>query len=95
MSNKVGTSWEELRVKLLKDPETYSAYKELEPEYEIVSEIIKARIEQNMSQEELAKKIGTRQAHISRLESGDYNPSLKFLKRVAKGLGKQLHISFK
>ena len=41
MGNKVGTSWEELRAKLLQDPETYSAYKELEPEYEIVSEIIK------------------------------------------------------
>lgn len=46
-----------------------------------------------MSQEDLAKRIGTRQENISRLESGSYNPSLRFLKKVAEGLGKKLHIS--
>ena len=95
MSKCLGTSWEELKKELLNDPETYKEYKNLEPEYEIIKEIIKVRIDQNITQKELAKRIGTRQAHISRLESGEYNPSLKFLKRVAKGLGKELHISFK
>jgi transcriptional regulator with XRE-family HTH domain len=33
----------------------------------------------------LADKIGMRQSNISRLESGDYNPSLEFLKKVAGG----------
>ena len=42
----------------------------------------------------LADKIGIKQSNISRLESGNYNPSLAFLKKVAKGLGKELHISF-
>ena len=32
---------------------------------------------------------------ISRLEKGEYNPSLKFLKKLAQGLGKELHIEFK
>ncbi len=47
-----------------------------------------------MTQSELARLIGTKQSNISRLEGGDYNPSLQFLKRVARGLGKELHISF-
>jgi len=91
--NSPSIPWSEVKRRLLKDPETAKAYAEMEPEYEIISEIIKARIEKNMSQEDLAKLIGTRQANISRLESGAYNPSLHFLKKVAQGLGKKLHIS--
>jgi len=85
--------WSEVKSRILKDPETARAYEELEPEYEIISEIIRARIEQNLTQEDLAKRIGTSQANISRLESGNYNPSLRFLKKVARGLGKKIHIS--
>ena len=90
---KPSIPWSEVKNRLLKDPETAKAYEEIEPEYEIISDIIKARIEQNMSQKDLAERIGTRQANISRLESGSYNPSIRFLKKVAKGLGKKLHIS--
>lgn len=57
--------------------------------------ILAARIDQDMTQSELAARIGTHQSNISRLESGNYNPSLEFLKKVARGLGKELHISFK
>lgn len=89
-----GVSWEKLKTELLADPETYQEYKALEPEYELIRQIIKARMEQNMTQSELARLIGTKQSNISRLEGGDYNPSLQFLKRVARGLGKELHISF-
>lgn len=89
-----GVSWENLKKELLADPDTYREYKALEPEYEVIRQIIKARIEQDLTQAELARLIGTKQSNISRLEGGDYNPSLHFLKRVAKGLGKELHISF-
>lgn len=79
----------------MKDPEFKQAYDDLAPEYEIIKALIAARAEQNMTQKELAVKTGLAQSHISRLESGNYNPSLKFLKRVAAGLGKEVHISFK
>jgi DNA-binding XRE family transcriptional regulator len=94
MNKRIGKPFEEVKAEFMKDPEFVKAYKELEPEYEIISQIIKSRIENNLTQEELAKKINTRQSNISRLESGSYNPSLKFLKKLAKGLGKELHISF-
>jgi hypothetical protein len=55
MKNKLVT-WNELKKELLKDSETYKEYKNLEPEYEIINEIIKARINQNISQKELYKK---------------------------------------
>ncbi|CAK7030355.1 MAG: hypothetical protein DELT_02758 [Desulfovibrio sp.] len=77
------------------DPELESEYKALAPEYELVRQIIQARAEQNLTQQELADRIGIKQSNISRLESGTYNPSLDFLKKIASGLGKELHIEFR
>ena len=79
----------------LKDPEFANEYKALEPEYEIIRQVIQSRTEQNITQKELADRIGIKQSNISRLESGNYNPSLEFLKKVANGLGKELHIEFR
>ena len=88
-------TWDKVKGDLLKDPEFAEEVKRLEPEYQIISQLIRARTEQNMTQEELARKIGTKQGNISRLEKGNANPSLQFLKKVARGLGKELLISFK
>ena len=79
----------------LKDPEFAREYKALEPEYEIIRQVIQSRSEQNITQKELADRIGIKQSNISRLESGNYNPSLEFLKKVAAGLGKEVHVEFR
>ncbi len=86
--------FDDLKTELLKDPEVKKAYDALEPEYKIKRMLIEARIEKNLTQKELAELIGTKQANISRLESGTYNPSIKFLQKVAKSLGKELQINF-
>ena len=78
----------------LKNPEIKAEYDKLTPEYEIISAVIKSRLEKGISQTELAKSIGTDQSRISRLEKGTLNPSLDFLKRIAEGLDLELHISF-
>lgn len=78
----------------LKNDEFREEYEKLSPEYDIISAMIKGRNEKGLTQKDLAKIIGTDQARISRLESGNLNPSLEFLKRVANGLGKELKISF-
>ena len=80
---------------MLKDPEFAKEYKALEPEYSIIKQLIQSRSELNLTQKELADKIGIKQSNISRLESGNYNPTLDFLKKVAIGLGKELHIEFR
>ena len=79
----------------LKDPEFAKEYKKLELEYEIKKQIIQSRIEQNLTQKDLADRIGITQSNISRLESGNYNPTLEFLKKIASGLGKEIHIEFR
>lgn len=80
---------------MMKDTEFAKEYKALEPEYEIISQLIQARIDKNLTQKGLSDLTGIPQAHISRLENGNYNPSLAFLKRVANGLGKELHVEFR
>ncbi|MDL2318920.1 helix-turn-helix transcriptional regulator [Eubacteriales bacterium OttesenSCG-928-A19] len=77
------------------DPELKAEYDALGPQYEIVREVLKARIEKKMTQKELADKVNTAQSNISRLESGNYNPSLAFLKKVADALDKDLVVSLK
>ena len=88
-------NFDEFKKQLMQDTEFKKAYDDLEPEYEIIRAMIDGRSELKLSQQELAQRTGINQAHISRLESGNYNPSLKFLKRLAAGLGKEVHISFK
>ena len=84
-----------IKQELMDDVEFKSEYEKLKPRYEVISEIIKARTEQNITQEDLAVRIGTQKSNISRLESGNYNPSLSFLEKVARGLGKEIHIELR
>lgn len=84
----------EVKEFLLQSPEVKQEYDNLKSLYDIKREIIRLRLAQGLSQKDLADKIGTKQSAISRLESGDYNPSLEFLNKVAQALGKELQIKF-
>lgn len=64
----------------------------LTPRYEVVKQLKSARKAQNVTQEVLAERVGTKKSNISRFESGRYNPSLDFLIKVADSLGKQIQI---
>ncbi|MDK2821518.1 MAG: hypothetical protein PWP31_1483 [Clostridia bacterium] len=85
---------EDVKSILLNSPEVKKEYDSLKTLYDIKREIIRLRVEQGLSQKELADKINTKQSAISRLESGEYNPSIEFLAKVANALGKELQITF-
>ena len=85
--------YSELKRKALQDPEIKAEYDRLEPEFAIIDSLIKKRLEKKISQTQLAKRMGTQQSALSRLESGNYNPSLKFLKKIATALDSRLQIS--
>ena len=74
-------------------PEVKEAYDDLAPLYSIIRAEIESRRAAGITQKDLAKRMGTAQANISRFESGNYNPSLAFLQKMAKGLGRTLRIS--
>jgi predicted transcriptional regulator len=80
--------FESFREQQLKKPELKKEYDALEKEFALAREIIELRKRQNLTQKQLAEKIGTSQPAIARLESGSYeNLSLSFLRRVAEALG--------
>lgn len=92
---KAGMRFSVVREQLMKDEEFKGEYEKLKPRYEVISQIIKARNAQNVTQEELALRAGTQKSNISRFESGAYNPSLDFLVKIAKCLGKEVQIQIK
>ncbi len=53
-----------------------------------------ARIELDMSQEDLAKKVGVTRQTIGAIESGSYNPTLKLCTEICRATGKTLNDLF-
>lgn len=86
--------WKTHRAELLKDPEVKKALKESRLEYEIARSVIRGRIEQGLTQAQLAHKLKTRQSVISRVENAKTVPSLSFLKRLAVALNTSLLVKF-
>ena len=94
MSKRVIYTFQDHLKESLKDPEFKKAWEESEAEYLLAKELINARLKQNLSQRDLAKKVKTSQAAISRIESMNGNPSLALLKRIATALNVKLQVSF-
>jgi transcriptional regulator with XRE-family HTH domain len=76
------------------DPEYSKAYDAMEDEFALASELIRARASAEMTQEQVAKAMGTTQTAIARLEAGRAMPSTRSLQRFAKATGTRLRISF-
>jgi transcriptional regulator with XRE-family HTH domain len=72
---------------VLTDPEWRAAYEPSQLRRETARMLARARLEQRLSQAELAERCQTDQAVISRIERGVVSPSLDTLSRLAKGLG--------
>ena len=78
---------------LKRNPEFVAEYDALEVPYAFAQQVIAARIAEGITQAELAARVGTSQANISKLEHGTLNPSFEMAQRVAAGLGKRLAVS--
>ena len=87
----------ELKKKALERPEVKAEYDRLADDFELLDEFLKARTAAGITQEELAKRIGTTQSAIARLESGKgkHSPSLATLQKYARALGCRLEVHLK
>ena len=83
----------EVKKELFKDPAVKKAYDDLGPQFALIEKIIEKRINEGLTQKELARRVGTKQSAIARFESGSYNPSLAFLQKLARGLGVKLEVT--
>ncbi len=69
------------------------SYEALEPEYEVIRQLLKARTRAGLTQDAVAERMGTTKSAISRLEgTGKHAPSLTTLRRYAQAVGCQLQI---
>lgn len=89
------TNWDDHKKDLLKNTKFREALKETELEYQIAQVIIEARINKGLTQNDLAKRLDTKQSVISRVENAKTTPSLSFLKKLASALDTTLQVSFK
>ena len=78
----------------LKDTEFKKEWDALEPEFNMIQAMIDARKQRNMTQKELAERTGIDQSDISKIETGNANPSLATLKRLAEGMDMVLRLEF-
>ena len=86
--------WQTHKKQLLKNPKFKEALKKSCLEYEIARTVIKARVKHQLTQEQLAKKLKTKQSVISRIENAQTTTSVSFLKRLANTFGGELKTSF-
>ena len=82
----------ELEKKWMKNLKIRAEYEALAEGFAIAETLISARVEADMTQEEVAEKMQTSQSYIAKLEGGIVNPSMKALQRYAKATGSQLKI---
>ena len=80
-------SLQQLKTKLLKNPQTRAEYDALTDEFETVRELIAARTLAGLTQNEVALRMGTTQSVVARLESGKRTPSMRTVQRYAQAVG--------
>ena len=59
---------------------------------EVITLFRNYRKELGMTQSQLGQKAGVTQPNITRFESGNYNPSLEFMVRIAAAMGKKVKV---
>jgi len=81
--------------KIKTDDKFAAAYSEVEKEYQLIREIVKARKEQGLTQQELAEMVGVKQQVISRFEREKHIPTLDNFLKILDGVGLELKLEKK
>lgn len=84
----------EMHKRWMKEPKYRKAYETLEDEFAVAKAVIAARNRAGLTQMELARKMGTTQPVVARMEGGRIQPSLRTLQRLAQATGSKLTIRF-
>ena len=90
-------SFQEFKTKALQNAEVREEYDALKPIFELKKQMIKARMDAQLTQEDVANILHTKKSNISRLESPNakHLPNLGTLIEYAKAVGFSLEIGLK
>ena len=86
------TKLKDLKDRLLEDREFREEYARVDDEFTLIEALIRARMTARLTQVELARRLGTTQSAIARLEGGRVSPSFKTLRRYAEATGTRLTV---
>ncbi len=81
------TKFSDIKKRWLRNPEVRTEYDALEEEFALARELILARSRAGLSQAEVARRMGTTQSTVARLEGGRAKPTLLTVERYAKATG--------
>ena len=89
---------EELKQLMLSNPDTKKGYDELEEDFALFGEMLKARLNAGKTQEDIARSLHTTTSAISRLENSGgkkhHSPTIATLRKYAEALGCELRVQF-
>lgn len=88
----MGKRLEDKHKELLNDPKYKKAYTELEEEFLVARALIEARKSANLTQTQVAERMGTTQSVVARMESGKPLPSLKSVVRYAAAVNSRIEL---
>jgi len=90
----MSSSLKQFKRRALTRPEVKAAYEASAEEFAFLDEVLRARAESGLTQAEVARRVGTTQSAIARLESaeGKHSPSVATLQKYAKALGYRLEL---
>ena len=84
----------DLKERFMKDQAFRQEYARADEEYALAEAMVRARTAANLTQSQLAERIGTTQSAIARLEGGRLSPSVRTLRRYAEATGMRLTFGF-
>ena len=93
--NKMMIDFKDVLKRELKNPAFKRHYNEYGKQLEIAYQILKLRKKKKLSQLQLAKKVGTKQSNIARIEGGRQNFSIDTLEKIAVALKGRLTINLR
>ncbi|HSH51062.1 MAG TPA: helix-turn-helix transcriptional regulator [Bacteroidales bacterium] len=84
---------DELKAEIInRDPESKRRFDEYSIRLKTAVMILEIRDQHNLSQSELAEKVGVKKSTIARIENASINTSVQMLDRIAKAVDKELKI---
>ncbi len=92
--NKKAVDFQTYLAKRLENPKFRKYYNEYGKQLEIAYQILQLRKQKKMSQAELAKKLGTKQGNVARMEAGQQNLTTDTLQKIASIFNRELKIDF-
>jgi DNA-binding XRE family transcriptional regulator len=84
--------FKKLKDEWMKDAEFRAEYERLKPEFALALALIKAREKAGMTQAQVARRMGTTQSVVARIEGGGSPPNLKTLQRYAEAVGRRIQV---